>query len=212
MSSAMTPEEEEASRLYRIFKTLLEMVSDRGYQVSQAQSGQSLEEFKQIYCPNGKPDRPNMSFIVKYPDERGGDELLVVFHDEKVGKEIIKMIFKRMEEMRYSRGILVFQKSLTSQAAQIVQEMQQTYHLELFKENELLVNITRHILVPAHEVMSDAEKKQLLQRYRLKEQQLPRIQLGDPIAKYYGLKRGQVVRIIRPSETAGKYVTYRLCW
>jgi DNA-directed RNA polymerase I, II, and III subunit RPABC1 len=109
-------------------------------------------------------------------------------------------------------AILIYQKSLTPSANKVTQEMAPKYHIELFQEAELLVNITKHVLVPQHIVLAADEKKTLLAKYKVRDNQLPRIQPSDPVARYYGLKRGQVVKIIRPSETAGKYVTYRLCF
>ena len=46
---------------------------------------------------------------------------------------------------------------------------------EIFIMEELMVNITHHMLVPKHSVITPNEKAELLKRYRAKENQLPKI-------------------------------------
>nr|XP_053654767.1 DNA-directed RNA polymerases I, II, and III subunit RPABC1-like [Cherax quadricarinatus]XP_053654768.1 DNA-directed RNA polymerases I, II, and III subunit RPABC1-like [Cherax quadricarinatus]XP_053654769.1 DNA-directed RNA polymerases I, II, and III subunit RPABC1-like [Cherax quadricarinatus] len=115
-----------------------------------------------------------------------------------------------MQEENIQRAIIVVQAGMSPSAKQALVDMAPKYILEQFLESELLINITEHELVPEHVVMTAEEKTELLQRYKLKDNQLMRIQAGDPVARYFGLKRGQVVKIIRPSETAGRYISYRL--
>lgn len=140
-------------------------------------------------------------------------QLLFVFFpsDEKVGVKPIKTYTDRMRAEGVGSAILVLRVDITPFAKQAVQEMASDFRIEHFKESELQVDVTQHQLVPTHQVLTPNEKSELLRRYRLKDAQLPRIQPNDPVARYYGLRRGQVVKIIRPSETAGRYVTYRIC-
>lgn len=105
-----------------------------------------------------------------------------------------------MRENNVKRAILVLQpnssstsKALSPQARRAIDGLAaHGYIIEDFQEEELLINITEHVLVPKHIPMTDEEKIALLKNYRLSESQLPRIKIKDPIARYYGLQRGQV--------------------
>jgi len=199
----------EASRLFRVYKTLSAMLNKRGYMIPREMRDMTPTDFTSKF--GEFPTREGLTILVEKADDEM-NQLFVFFpEDEKVGVKPIKVYTDRMKEEGVSNAILILRVDITPFAKQAVQEVSDSFRIEHFKEAELLVDITEHKLVPAHQVLSQNEKQELLQRYRLKETQLPRIQPNDPVARYYGMKRGQVVKIIRPSETAGRYVTYRIC-
>jgi DNA-directed RNA polymerase I, II, and III subunit RPABC1 len=125
-----------------------------------------------------------------------------------IGIKQMRSFAQMVTQHNFHTGVLVTQVSVSAPALKIIPVVLPAI-IETFQEQDLLVNITHHELVPKHILLSPEEKKKLLERYRLKESQLPRIQTQDPVAKYLGLRRGQVVKIIRKSETAGRYASYR---
>lgn len=206
-------DEQETYKLWRIRKTIMQICHDRGYLVTQDELDQTLDEFKEQFGDRPserRPARSDLIVLVAHNDDPT-DQMFVFFpEDPKVGIKTIKTYCQRMQEENITRAVIIVQAGMTPSAKQALTDMAPKYILEHFLEAELLVNITAHMLVPEHVVMTPEEKHELLQRYKLKESQLPRIQQGDPVSRYFGLKRGQVVKIIRPSETAGRYVSYRL--
>ena len=70
-------------------------------------------------------------------------------------------------------------------------------------------NLFDNVLVPKHEILSPEEREEILTQFRVQPYQLPKIRALDPAVKAIGAKPGDIVKIIRDSPTAGKYIAYR---
>ena len=83
--------------------------------------------------------------------------------------------------------------------------------IETFSIKFPFFDLFQHELVPTHEFATETEIQELIDKYAIDVKQLPKILIGDPAVQLLGAKIGDVVKIIRESPTAGKYVTYRYC-
>ena len=193
-------------KLYRVWKTLNKMMEDRGYIIE--------ENYSQISYQDWLLKNNNKSSLNGIFYKKEGENIVRLYFEYLEGIKLIAndigSFFSKMKDAKADSGIIVISGVLSSQAKQKLADINIELQVECFNISELMVNITEHAYVPKHILLTDEQKKELMKRYRIKESQLPKILHTDPVAKYLGLKRGDVVKIIRSSETAGKYVTYRI--
>lgn len=84
--------------------------------------------------------------------------------------------------------------------------------LQIFQLRELMYNPSKHELVPKHEKLSDADAKEIMETYMIKtKMQMPFIHRSDKMARWLGLRQGDIVKITRYNETSGEYYYYRCC-
>ncbi|XP_022729998.1 DNA-directed RNA polymerases II and IV subunit 5A-like [Durio zibethinus] len=205
----MSVSEEQITKLFKARRTVVQMLRDRGYSVDDSDIKMTRHEFIEKYGDNVHLKRDDLLIHCSKGDTPT-DQIYVFFPaEQKVGVPMVRNCAKRMKADNVFNAILVVQKALTAPAKAAIGEINSYFSMEVFEESELLTNITEHMFVPKHTVLKDQEKKELLEKYRVKETQLPRILVTDPVARYYGMKRGQVVKITRQSVTADTYDTYR---
>jgi DNA-directed RNA polymerase subunit H len=71
-------------------------------------------------------------------------------------------------------------------------------------------NPLEHKMVPNHEILNEEDLNKVLSEYKVDKEQLPKIRISDPSAVSVKAKVGDVVRVTRNSQTAGKSYFYRL--
>ncbi|TKY62687.1 DNA-directed RNA polymerase V subunit 5A [Spatholobus suberectus] len=212
----------ESHRYYLSRRTTLEMLRDRGYSVPSHEIDLSLSEFREMHGQSPDPDRLRLSLThatnpskrVSIPTQRVSlsASVLVIFCGTGVVKvtDIRNIAGQIVNRDTLTGLILIVQNHITSQALKAVNLF--SFKVEIFQITDLLVNITKHVLKPKHQVLTDRQKQNLLKKYNIEEKQLPRMLQTDAIARYYGLERGQVVKVTYSGEITQMHVTYRCVW
>ena len=203
------------------------MLDDRGYDTGHVELEEDFEVFKKRFEESGPMN------IITYTKQSKVDELgpdaqvePIYVHfmgrdSGKIDKEFMTRIVRFMDEWSskskekencapLTNAIVVAAESqITSVTKKNLTEIA-PFRIEVFDQRTLLFNITKHEMVPKHSIITKEAKDALLKKYRINDTQLPKIMVDDPVARYYGARKGDVIKIIRPSDTAGRYVTYRV--
>lgn len=167
-------------------------------------------------CVKMLNERGVQTFTVDNVLKQQSDDLIYNIGD----KIVCKIIFHKITAINKSYGMMEFVENYKdSKKIIVVKEINKRVlqhakdinsNLEVFMEKELMINLIDHELVPKHKVLSKEKGEEVLKSYIAKKKNMPKILSNDPVSRYYGVKPGDIFRIVRPSEKSGLVPTYRL--
>lgn len=120
-----------------------------------------------------------------------------------------KKYIESLEDAKEAHHIIILCKKHSSSFAKLCEP----YSVELFREEELQINITKHVLVPEHIRIPSYDKdkiNEILKKFSCDSvSTLPAILQTDPVCKFFGGKSGDLFKIKRNSIISGTYESYR---
>lgn len=159
----------------QVRQTLQEMLVDRNYHCCQLQPNES--EYKISY------DEDSCTKYVR----------IFIVEETKVGIKQLKEMLQRATDVNHI--IIVYANDITTFAKQSLEEYKDI-RFELFSFAELAFNVSKHELVPKHMIYTK-HLKDVCQTFHVKKHNLPKIMMHDPVIKYIGAQKGDLVKIFR---------------
>jgi DNA-directed RNA polymerase I, II, and III subunit RPABC1 len=183
-------------------KTIVEMLNDRQFLVPDSIRNLSIENFKELY------NSRKYDILVKHRSENRKLYVTYIFGDIRSAslKELITNIKVNIFDNEDQHKIIFI--FITKPVVSIIKIINE-YKYQYFSINKLQFNITKHILVSKHELLSEADHNALLAKYNIKANQLPCILSTDPIIKYYDYPKGGICKISRISKSSIDTIFYR---
>lgn len=203
--------------IYRSRKTILDMLEKRDYIVAPHRNISPKEITYMMASPNGEALRMDLG-------HKNGEKTCKVHYYTNKLKQKLKTYLAALSDPEKPESYV--DPATTEIIIMVAEPVVDTFHqtvLENYIATKLRVFIfqiqtvvndpSKHIMVPKHEKVPAEEHATLLEKMFVKSKtQLPLIRYhADIQARYLGLVPGDIVKITRPSPSAGEYITYRLC-
>lgn len=209
-----TPVCMDAVKLHQCQQFMIDMLKDRGYSFGVQRYQTSLPLFLKYY--NAVRNQPNLAEnfrITGTLPARGArkkGKFLVQFlpsaSDISFGKKNALALAKVIEEAGFTHVFLVTVAAVTMYASQVLKE---TCQLEVWDMLTCLSRFHRHYLTPRCRRLTNKEKKDFYQSWRLSQQQMPRMLVSDKLSRYWGFQPGDLIEIYKASHI-GYYRDYRV--
>lgn len=210
-----------------IIDNLTDMLSNRGDDVSEFAEHTYFTP-KHMFKTHQLVFHTNRTAIVFVPKQTiSGNVRASFFKEFKEAKDtreqaaLVQVISQSEDPEHVERNvasvILVFDEDPQSHNRKIVIDADKILQqaggfAQYFTYNELMYNPTKHVYVPLHEKLDEKDIRNLVETYQLKSKsQLPVILRTDIIARWLGLRHGDIVRITRNNPSSGTYYFYRCC-
>ncbi len=197
----------ELNNLYKIRKTVLEMMVDRGISVP-VELEMTLEQFSIQYSTR------NIDIYIN--DTAQNKKVYIHFYSNEsknFGKNDLKSLSAKLLKDYEDENLMLILILKDKENSMVTKELnKQNYrNVEIFLHQHLIINITRHFTQPKFTVLTEDQERDLLLQYNTTKKQLPKIEKTDAVARYYGLKPGQIIQCQRNSTVSGISNFYRVC-
>lgn len=203
--------------VYRSRMTLLDILEERGYNVekyrkfSPAEATVAATAFPSLSFKVSKKEDASKICDVRYANI-SRQKLDTFFDDidddDTENTEVIVMTMNPITDAHHVIALKQYMKMKESG-----EKERRKLRVSFFSIETLVINPMKHVLVPKHQIVSQDYHKELMDSlYVTSKSKFPEIKFHiDPIARCIGAVPGDIVKITRPSSSAGEAIIYRVC-
>ena len=139
-----------------------------------------------------------------------GNQIIIKVSDQKITSISKQSPMSDFLNKYAKEHKIIIVKGISTKAAQHITS--NFTNADVFIEHQMMINLIDHIYAARYEKLEHDTEEFITfrEKYQCKKRNIPKLLATDASARYYGLKVGDIVRVIRPSETTGEAPYYRL--